>query len=89
MKENSSLIESESAEVSTKQTHPLIQLGVVAVGTKIGATVIIKLARHPVLLLGMGIASGFYLNKNRREIIEAAKQLKEKGLKLLNKKADD
>ena len=89
MNENSFNTESESAKDSVKETHPLIQLGAVAVGTKIGATLIIKLARYPLLLMGMGVASGYYLNKNRSEIIEAANQIKEKGLKVIRKNADD
>ena len=89
MNEDSLQTESESAEISTKETHPLIQLGVVAVGTKIGATLILRLAKYPLLLFGMGITGGFYLNKNRKEIIEASNQLKEQGLKVITKKADD
>lgn len=89
MNDSSSQSESENFQVSSKAIHPLVQLGVVAVGTKIGATVILKLAKHPLLLLGMGVASGYYLNKHRKDIIEAATQLKEQSLKVITKKADD
>ncbi|MGR9045666.1 MAG: hypothetical protein ACU83N_10240 [Gammaproteobacteria bacterium] len=89
MKQKSSLIESEPDETSAKQIHPLIQLGLAAAGTQIGASMIIKLAKHPLLLLSMGIASGFYLNKYRKGVREAADQIKEQGLKMIKKKADD
>ncbi|MGR9115322.1 MAG: hypothetical protein ACU85E_06115 [Gammaproteobacteria bacterium] len=89
MNEPNTHTESEAEEVSSKETHPLIQLGVVAVGTKVGATLILKLARYPLLLFGMGVASGFYLNKNRKDIIEAANQLKEQSKRMISKKADD
>jgi len=35
----------------------------------------------------MGIESGFYLNKYRKGVTEAADQIK--GLKMIKKKADD
>ena len=81
--------ELDHSEDKAGETHPLIQLGVVAVGTKIGATLILRLAKHPALLFGMGIAAGYYANKNRQEIIEAANQIKDQGLKVIGKKVVD
>lgn len=37
------------------------------------------LARHPLLVFGLGIAAGFYAHKYRKEIIESATRLTEKG----------
>ncbi|MGR9052932.1 MAG: hypothetical protein ACU84J_09825 [Gammaproteobacteria bacterium] len=90
MNETNANLETEASnETKAKPTHPLIQLGIVAIGTKIGAELILRFAKHPLLLFGMGIAGGVYLNKNRKDIAEAADQIKDMGLKVIRKKADD
>ena len=89
MHHDSTLVESDETDITVKEIHPLIQLGVVAVGTKIGATLILRLAKYPALLFGMGALTGFYLNKNRKDIIEAARQIKDQGLKAAIKKEGD
>jgi hypothetical protein len=74
---------------SGKDIHPLAKLSVVAVGTKIGATVILKMAKYPILLFGMGIVSGYYINKNRKEIIAAAEDVKQYAVSMGKKKDDN
>jgi len=39
-----------------------------------------------VLLMAMGIGSGLYINKHRKDILEAAQQLKDQGLAIVKKK---
>ncbi|PKM37426.1 MAG: hypothetical protein CVV06_05930 [Gammaproteobacteria bacterium HGW-Gammaproteobacteria-10] len=73
-------------EQEEKSMHPLIKLGILSVGSKVGAEIILKLAKHPVLLMAMGIGSGLYINKHRKDILEAAQQLKDQGLAIVKKK---
>lgn len=84
MSEQDSIEESGSIK-SERDIHPLIKLGILSVGTKVGAEIILKLAKHPLLLLAMGVGAGIYMNKNRKEIIEAAQQLKDQGLEIVKK----
>ncbi len=37
------------------------------------------LTRHPLVVFGLGIAAGYYAHKYRKEIIESATRLSEKG----------
>lgn len=84
MSEQDSIEETGNIKLD-KDTHPLIKLGILSVGTKVGAEIILKLAKHPLLLLAMGVGAGIYMNKNRKEIIEAAQQLKDQGLDIVKK----
>ena len=77
---------SGNIELEGKSMHPLIKLGILSVGSKVGAEIILKLAKHPVLLMAMGIGSGLYINKHRKDILEAAQQLKDQGLAIVKKK---
>jgi hypothetical protein len=89
MNDQKILPDSEETSATEKETHPLIKIGVLSIGTKIGATIILNMAKHPVALFSMGIAAGFYANKNRQEIIDAAIELKEQGIKVITKKDSD
>lgn len=86
MSDQDLLPDAEESTVDEKETHPLIKLGILSIGTKIGATLILRLAKYPVLLFGMGAVAGFYANKNRQDISDAAVELKEQGLKIIRKK---
>lgn len=88
MKERESNEPLDEVEQEETGIHPLIKLGILTVGSKIGAEIILKLAKYPLLLLAMGMGSGIYINKHRKEIGEAAHQLKEQGLSVIKKKAD-
>lgn len=37
------------------------------------------LAKHPVLVFGLGVAAGYYAHKYRKDIIDSATRLSEKG----------
>lgn len=37
------------------------------------------LAKHPVLVFGLGVAAGYYAHKHRKDIIDSATRLTEKG----------
>ncbi|MFM8330659.1 MAG: hypothetical protein ACKN9T_03125 [Candidatus Methylumidiphilus sp.] len=37
------------------------------------------LAKHPVITFSLGLAAGFFIHKYRKEIIQAASELSEKG----------
>lgn len=37
------------------------------------------LAKHPLLVFGLGVAAGYYAHKYRKEIIESATMVGEKG----------
>ncbi|GAB4256545.1 MAG: hypothetical protein Kow0065_05360 [Methylomicrobium sp.] len=78
-------IEKDASTTPDKEMHPLLKLGVLTVGTKIGTEILLKLAKHPVLLLAMGVGTGIYINKHRKEIIDAAQELKEQGIAIVKK----
>jgi len=62
----------------------LVKLGILTVGTQLGTAVIHRMTKHPVLLFGLGIAAGLYVQKNRKQIILAGEQLTHQGKKLLH-----
>jgi hypothetical protein len=37
------------------------------------------LAKHPIVVFGLGVATGYFVHKYRKEIIDSATQLTEKG----------
>ena len=37
------------------------------------------LAKHPIVVFGLGVATGYLVHKYRKEIIDSATQLTEKG----------
>jgi zinc transporter ZupT len=76
----------EQAE-KTIDRHPLITLGVLTAGTQIGAMLIQRLGRHPLILFGMGATAGIYTYKNRKEILQEAQHLTKQGKKLISRKS--
>ena len=67
--------------------HPLITLGVLTAGTQITATIILRLSKHPLILFGMGVTTGIYTYKNRKEILQEAMHLTKQGKKLISRKS--
>lgn len=63
--------------------HPLVTLGVLTAGSQLGATVIQRMAKYPVLLFAMGVTAGVYSYKNRKEILAEAQHLAAQGKRLL------
>jgi hypothetical protein len=72
-----------------KDRHPLVTLGVITAGSQLGAALINRLARHPVLLFSMGIGVGIYSYKNRKQILAEVEQLTDQGKKLFTHNNDD
>ena len=77
----------KQAEV-TKNRHPLVTLGLLTAGTQIGSALILRMGRHPVILFGMGLTVGVYASKNRKAILQEARDLSVQGKKLLTRKSD-
>ena len=67
--------------------HPLITLGLLTAGTQLGATLILRMGRHPLILFGMGVTAGIYTYKNRKEILHEAQHLTNQGKKLISRKS--
>jgi hypothetical protein len=60
------------AQVMTHSKTPGIATGVVATaGANAGKSVIRKIFTHPLVLLGLGVAVGYYIHKYRMSIISA------------------
>ncbi len=72
----------------TKERHPLITIGILTVGTQLGTALIQRMGRHPALLFAMGIGAGVYSYKNRKEILDEARHLKDQSKNLLAKKSE-
>ena len=47
------------------------------------------MSKHPVLIFGLGLVAGFYAHKYRREIIESAMALTEKGQDFVKQQAEN
>jgi len=57
----------------------LIKGAVMSAGAQSGKTLMSKLTKHPLLILGIGIAAGYYAHKYRKEIISSVNSAGEKG----------
>ncbi len=71
-----------------KDRNPLITLGVITAGSQLGSALINRLARHPVLLFGMGVGVGIYSYKNRKQILAEVESLTEHGKKLFTQHSE-
>ena len=80
--------EPEDQTEKTIDRHPLITLGVLTAGTQITAALILRLSKHPHILFGMGVTTGIYAYKNRKEILQEAHHLADQGKKLIAKKPE-
>lgn len=67
---------------NTKET--LINLGLITIGTQVATAAIHRIAKHPALLFGIGMAVGLYVQKNRKQIILSGGQLLNQGKKLIH-----
>jgi len=79
--------EPEEITKKTKDRHPLITLGLLTAGTQIGAALILRMGRHPLILFGMGVTAGIYTYKNRKEILQEAEHLTKQGKNLISRKS--
>lgn len=80
--------EQEEQPIEVIDRHPIVTLGLLTAGTQIGATLIQRMGRHPVLLFTMGAAAGIYAYNNREKILAETQHLKKQTKKLLSKNAD-
>lgn len=67
----------------------LVKLAVVSTGTYLSTLLLLRLVKNPVILLGTGMLTGFYISKNRKQIIETLVEAKQHGLELLDKSPDE
>jgi zinc transporter ZupT len=72
----------------TKDSHPLITLGLLTAGTQMGTALIQRMAKHPVILFTMGMTAGMFVYKNRKQIVQEARELSEQSKKLISRKSD-
>lgn len=57
----------------------LLKGAVMSAGAQSGKSLMSKLTKHPLLILGIGIAAGYYAHKYRKEIISSVNSAGEKG----------
>ena len=62
-------------EVSTT----LIKGAVMSAGAQTGKTLMSKITKHPLLLVGIGMVAGYYAHKYRKEIISSVTSAGDKG----------
>ena len=62
-------------EVSTT----LIKGAVMSAGAQTGKTIMSKITKHPLLLIGIGMVAGYYVHKYRKEIISSVTSVGDKG----------
>lgn len=62
-------------EVSTT----LIKGAVMSAGAQTGKTIMSKIVKHPLLLVGIGIVAGYYAHKYRKEIVSSVTSVGDKG----------
>ena len=79
--------EPEDQTEKTIDRHPLITLGLLTAGTQMSAALIQRMAKHPLILFGMGVTAGIYTYKNRKEILQEAQHLTDQGKKLISRKS--
>lgn len=68
-----------------ENAHELIKLSIVSTGTYLSTKLFLRLVKSPAILFGTGMIAGFYLHKNRKQIIGTLIEAKAESLQLLNK----
>ena len=79
--------EPEDQTEKTIDRHSLITLGLLTAGTQLGAALIQRMGKHPLILFGMGVTAGIYTYKNRKEILREAHHLSNQSKKLISRKS--
>ncbi len=62
-------------EVSTT----LMKGAVMSAGAQTGKTIMSKITKHPLLLIGIGMVAGYYIHKHRNDIISSVTSIGDKG----------
>ena len=68
-----------AASVSSMAKGAAATGAVVTAGSSAGRSFMVKIFKHPLVLFGLGIAVGYTVHKYRREIIDAANRVAERG----------
>jgi hypothetical protein len=64
---------------ATVATGAAMAGGAVAATSHSGSSFMSFLAKHPLVVFGLGVAAGYYIHKYRKEIVSAATQATERG----------
>ncbi|MCX7089354.1 MAG: hypothetical protein NTV00_15050 [Methylococcales bacterium] len=67
----------------------LVKFSLVSTGTYLSTKVLLRLVKNPVLLFGTGLVAGFYLHKNRQQIMGTLLAAKEQSTQFLSNKSSD
>ena len=51
--------------------------GIIATGARLGTRIVHTAAKYPVLVFGIGVVAGYYLYKNRHQVIESGNRSEE------------
>ncbi|MDF1583122.1 MAG: hypothetical protein P1P78_07410 [Methyloprofundus sp.] len=57
----------------------LIKGAVMSAGAQTGKSIMSKIAKHPLLLVGIGMVAGYYAHKHRKDIIASVSSVTGKG----------
>ncbi|GFO72389.1 hypothetical protein BJAS_P2592 [Bathymodiolus japonicus methanotrophic gill symbiont] len=60
-------------------SNTLIKGAVMSAGAQTGKTIMSKITKHPLLLIGIGVVAGYYAHKYRKEIISSVTSVGDKG----------
>ncbi|MEQ1636918.1 MAG: hypothetical protein ABL903_09495 [Methylococcales bacterium] len=72
--------------IRTKENaNELIKLTIVSTSTYLSTHLLLRLVKNPLILFGTGVVAGFYLHKNRRQIIGTLIEAKQQSAQLLTK----
>lgn len=71
--------------VQTKEyANELIKLSIVSTGTYLSTKLFLRLVKNPVILFGSGLVAGYYVHKNRKQIIGTLLEAKHQTQQMLN-----
>ena len=60
-------------------SNTLMKGAVMTAGAQTGKTIMSKITKHPLLLVGIGMVAGYYVHKYRKEIISSVTSAGDKG----------
>lgn len=66
-----------------EKASELVKLAIVSTGTYLSTLLLLRLVKNPVILFSTGLATGYYINKNRKQIIATLAETKQQGFALL------
>jgi len=60
-------------------SNTLIKGAVMSAGAQTGKSIMSKITKHPLLLVGIGMVVGYYAHKHRKDIIASVSSVGDKG----------